>query len=169
VELMQLVHTAAVSFPRVALYFETSILRPDLDLLPAAAAAVTRFERAGDKVVIETSQGAGVQWNGAVEVNGRVWPVTDGKVVWVPAGVHAISPGEFMPEIRIERLNADLRTAAAGAGGTEFSYRSSSRAFAVLNRRPGRIEIDGEPAVPEWTGDTTLELPRGEHIVLLRP
>jgi hypothetical protein len=31
------------------------------------------------------------------------------------------------------------------------------------------VEIDGEPVVPEWTGETTLVLPRGEHIVLLKP
>lgn len=168
VELMQLVHTAALSFPRVALYFETSILRPDLELLPAAAAAVTRFERAGDRIVVESARGAGIAWSGAVAVDGRNWPVTDGSVVWVPPGVHAISPGETLPAIRVERLNADLRTATVSPSGTEFSYQSSSRAFAILNRRPAMLQIDGEPVTPEWSGDTTLILPRGEHVVLLR-
>jgi hypothetical protein len=168
VELMQLVHTASVAFPRVALYFETSILKPDLDLLPAAAAAVTRFERAGERIVIETARGAGVQWKGPVSVNGRIWPVTDGEVVWVPAGVHAIAPAEVLPAVRIERLNADLRTATAGPAGSEFSYRASSRAFAILNRRPELVEIDGERVSPEWLGEKTLVLPRGEHVVVLR-
>ena len=36
-ELFELVHTAAAAFPRVALYFENSILKPDLPLLAAAS------------------------------------------------------------------------------------------------------------------------------------
>jgi hypothetical protein len=46
-ELFQLVHAASSSFPRVALYFETSLLPPDLKLLPSAAAIVTRYEHLG--------------------------------------------------------------------------------------------------------------------------
>jgi len=42
-ELFQLVHVAAQVFPRVALYFENSILPPDLKLLPSAAAVVVRY------------------------------------------------------------------------------------------------------------------------------
>jgi hypothetical protein len=152
----------------VTLYFETSILKADLELLPAAAAAVTRFERAADRIVVETSRGAGVRWKGAAAVDGRVWPITDGQTVWLPAGVHAIAPSDVLPAIRVERLNADLRTATAGPGGTEFSYRASSRAFALLNLRPEVVEIDGERVTPEWAGDHTLVLPRGEHVVVLR-
>jgi hypothetical protein len=168
VELLQLVHTAALSFPRVALYFETSILRPDLDLLPAAAAAVTRFEERPGNTVIETPRGAGLLWSGPVSVDGRPWPVTDGRIVWLPPGIHSLSPGAALPEIRIERLNAELRTASASDGRTLFSYRSSSRGFAVLNRRAAAVEIDGEIVDPQWTGETTMVLPRGEHVVALR-
>src|SRR5205085_8640642 len=48
-ELFQLVHIASRAFPRVALYFENSILPPDLQLLPAAAAVVNRVEHIGAK------------------------------------------------------------------------------------------------------------------------
>ena len=41
VELLELVHQAAVSFSRVALYFENSLERQDLGLLPAAANTAT--------------------------------------------------------------------------------------------------------------------------------
>ena len=44
VELFQLVHQAAASFPRVALYFENSILSADWALLPAAASTAERVE-----------------------------------------------------------------------------------------------------------------------------
>ena len=46
-ELFELVHSAAANFSRVALYFENSLLTPDLPLLPSASAAVTRIERTG--------------------------------------------------------------------------------------------------------------------------
>ena len=50
-ELFELVHLASTAFPRVALYFENSILAPDLHLLPAAGAIVPQVERTGDKLV----------------------------------------------------------------------------------------------------------------------
>ena len=40
-ELFELVHLASTAFPRVALYFENSILKPDLGLLAASSAVVT--------------------------------------------------------------------------------------------------------------------------------
>ena len=64
IELFQLVHQAASSFDRVALYFENSLLAPDLALLPSAAAAVTRVERIGEKLVVESPAGVGVPWKG---------------------------------------------------------------------------------------------------------
>ncbi len=44
-ELFELVHMAAIAFPRVALYFENSILKPDLALLAASSSVVTRYAR----------------------------------------------------------------------------------------------------------------------------
>ena len=58
-ELLGLVNAASRSFPRVALYFENSILAPDLPLLAAASAAVTRVERKGKGLVVESSYGCG--------------------------------------------------------------------------------------------------------------
>ena len=43
-------HLAGGAFTRVALYFENSILPADLELLPAAGAAVTSVEVAGAKL-----------------------------------------------------------------------------------------------------------------------
>ncbi len=63
-ELFQLVHSASANFQRVALYFENSLLPPDLELLPAAAAAVTRIERLGPKTVVDSSAGVGLPWQG---------------------------------------------------------------------------------------------------------
>jgi hypothetical protein len=74
-ELFQLVHVAAQSFSRVALYFENSILTPDLPLLASAAASVDKAEQNGSRLVIESHNGVGVPWQGPALVNGRLWPV----------------------------------------------------------------------------------------------
>src|SRR5205085_4930839 len=58
-ELFQLVHQAATSFDRVALYFENSLLLADLPLLSAAAAAVTKVERVAGRLVVDSPGGAG--------------------------------------------------------------------------------------------------------------
>ena len=68
-ELFQLVHQAATNFQRVALYFENSLLPPDLSLPSSAAATVTRIERVGGKTVIDSVSGVGLPWKGAAMVD----------------------------------------------------------------------------------------------------
>lgn len=167
-ELFQLVRTAAGAFPRVALYVESSILPSDVPLLPAAASVVTRVERVGAKLVIESPRGVGVRWDGPALVNGRPWPARDGVQLWLPAGLQAIEPGGPEPRLRLLDLNGELRTALALRNGIEFAYESSSRALALLDRRPARLEIDGAEVKPQLlhAGETfTLSLPRGQHVV----
>src|SRR5207302_6418805 len=53
-EMFELVHTAANSFPRVALYFEYSISRHDLPLLSSAAAGVDKASQANGKLAVES-------------------------------------------------------------------------------------------------------------------
>src|SRR5205085_5857047 len=67
-ELFELVHLAAGAFQRVALYFENSLLLPDLKLLPSAAAEVTRIERIGSKTVVTSAAGVGLPWKGPAMV-----------------------------------------------------------------------------------------------------
>jgi hypothetical protein len=167
-ELFELVHQAARSFDRVTLYGENSLLPPDLGLLSSAAAAVTRVERIGPKLAIESAHGVGVPWRGPALVDGQPWPVRDPETVWLPAGAHTIeaAPADSAP--RLLRLNGDLKSASSpDAHSIEFSYRSSSRAIAVFDRAPGAVRIDSIPATPERAGANTLLLPRGQHIVTL--
>src|SRR6516162_4537625 len=63
-ELFELVHQAAMTFPRVALYFESSLAPADLRLLAASAALVQRVETSGDKLVVQTRSTTGVRWTG---------------------------------------------------------------------------------------------------------
>ncbi len=166
-ELFRLVQLASRAFPRVALYFENSILPPDLPLLAAATAVVDRVARSAGKLVIQSPTGVGVRWSGAAMVDGRLWPVADDRTVWLPPGQHAIEPAAEKPPLRLLDFNGDLRSAAAMESGIEFSYRSTARAIAVVDKRPGRVMIDGAPAAsqplesgPSWA----LLLPRGQHV-----
>jgi hypothetical protein len=168
-ELFQLVNVAAAAFPRVALYFENSILKPDWDLLPAAAAVVKRHERVGPKLVIESSRGVGVTWKGPALVDGRPWPVTDGETLWLPPGAHVIESGGTFDGLLIADFNGDITSARALANsGVEIAYQSSARAMAVLSDKLKSLEIDGEPAEPEMIDGKVLVLPRGQHIITIR-
>ncbi len=169
-ELFQLVHVAAQSFPRVALYFENSILTPDLPLLASAAASVDKAEQNGSRLVIESRNGVGVPWQGPALVNGRLWPVHSETMLWLPAGPNVIEPAPKDPALRMVDFNGDLRSASVVTDGLRFSYGSSARALALLNARPGKIEIDGarkDLQLRECSTGFVLTLPRGEHVVHL--
>lgn len=167
-ELLQLVHTATGAFERVALYFENSLRKPDLALLPAAAAAVTRVEKIGAKMVIDSAAGVGVPWTGPVLVDGKPWPVRSDGMVWLPRGGHTVEPGSAAGEARVLDFNGELQSARYGRdGGIELSYRSQARAFAVLDREPAAVELDGAAAPLELCGARTVRLPRGQHLVTI--
>ena len=163
-ELFSLLHLAAAAFPRVAVYFENSILTPDLPLLPSAAAAVQRAERTADKLIVESRTGVGTVWAGPVVVDGRPWPVASDTVVWLAPGSHSIQAAAVKPVLRLLDLNADLHSASAIPGGIEFTYRSSARALAAFETLPASFQIDGAEAHPITAGKVVM-LPRGQHVV----
>ena len=165
-ELFQLVHAAAGAFPRVALYFENSILAPDLALLPSAAATVTRLERLGPKLVIESRRGVGLPWKGPALVDGRPWPVANEDTLWLPPGAHEVETAAQPVRSRLVDFNGELLAANVTTAGFEFTYKSSSRAMARLERAPKRIQIDTIDAKPEMAGQILL-LPRGQHLVTI--
>ena len=165
-ELLDLVHTAAGAFPRVALYFEYSISRHDLSLLPAAAAQVDKQSMANGKLTVASPRGVGVSWSGPALVDGRPWPLASDTTVWLPRGFHTIEAGTKPARLRVLDFNGDLTMAAATAGGIEFAYKSSARAMAVLDRLPASLAIDGVAQKPQLLGNVLI-LPRGQHLVTL--
>ena len=169
-ELFQLIHLASKSFPQVALYFENSILAPDLPLFAAAAANVDRIERDGDRLLVGSKYGVGVQWKGPASVNGRLWPVHDAETLWLPPGANRIEPAAKDAPVTVLDFNGRLKSARSLENGVELSYQSSARAIAVLNVRPRAMELDGirsNPAVIESAGRFVVILPRGQHLVSL--
>ena len=165
-ELFELVHMASESFPRVALYFENSILRQDWKLLSSAAATVDRVEQTGGKLVIDSRRGAGVPWKGAALVDGKVWPFADDSTVWLPKGAHVVEMSPKAPAARVVAFNGELKSASVVTGGIEFAYQSGARALARMDRLPRRVEIDGVESKVETIGDVVV-LPRGQHVVLM--
>jgi hypothetical protein len=170
-ELFQLLSLASQAFPRVTLYFENSILPPDLPLVAAATAAVTRVERIGPGLAVESKYGVGLPWKGPVRLNGRLWPVTDGEVAWLPPGTQVIEKGTAEPPLRILDFNGDLRSASALPKGIEIGYKTFSRAIAALDRKPVRAEIDGAEAPLDFASAEgppfLVFLPRGQHLAIL--
>src|SRR5450759_4566202 len=167
-ELFQLVHRAAGSFARVAMYFENSLQPPDLKLLASAAAAVSRIEHMGPKTVIDSAAGVGIPWKGGAKVDGELWPAQDDETLWLPAGPHAIEPAPLPAGPRLVHLNGDLKAArAVDAHTLEFTYQSASRAIAIVSRAPVKLQIDGVDEALMLAGPKTLLLPRGQHVVTL--
>ncbi|MGH9658020.1 MAG: hypothetical protein ACRD96_05710 [Bryobacteraceae bacterium] len=170
-ELFQLVRLASQSFGRVALYFESSILPPDLALLPAAAATVRSIERSGTRWIVDAARPVGLNWQGPALVDGRSWPVISGSVVWLPAGRHTVEHGGAATPLRIVDFNGELESAEVTADGVRLRYQSGSRAIAIVERRPAMVEIDGVPARAEALEsgrNWAVLLPRGRHGVVMR-
>jgi len=165
-ELFQLVHLASEAFARVALYFENSILAPDLPLLPASSSAVRMAAWKNGSVRVDSLRGTGIRWSGASAlVDGKIWPVANEEFVWLPRGEfelrEAAAQGNMSP-IRVLDLNADLLAAASTRDGLRFEYTSEARAYARLDKAPRLVTVNGKPVT---CNGTHLILPRGRHRV----
>ena len=170
-ELLDLVHTAAGAFDRVALYFEYSISPHDLPLLASAAVGAGSASMTNGKLSVDSPRGIGVNWTGPALVDGKPWPAASDSTVWLPRGKHSVAPlpaasAWAAPPLRLIDFNGDLSMAAATPAGMEFVYQSSARAMAVLDHAPSKVTIDGVAQEPNLLGNVLL-LPRGQHLVTL--
>jgi len=160
-ELFELVHLASTAFARVALYFENSILKPDLPLLAAASAVVTKYADDRGRVSIDSPAGLEVAWTGEALVDGKAWPVQTGTRVSLPGGPHVLEAGQRSEGLRVVDLNASLKSAGLQNGRIEVEYASDSRAIVRFNRAPAGMLVDGSPV----NVDCTVMLPRGNHLI----
>jgi hypothetical protein len=162
IELFQLVHLASESFPRVALYFENSILASDLPLLPAASAVVTQLERREGVLKVDSPRGFSTSWKGSAVVDDIPWAALNGEQIILPSGKHIVRPTVESAGPRLVAFNGDLVSATASAKEVRISYSSSSRALAALNCDAAKVNIDGKPTEPHQVG-RTLILPGGKR------
>jgi hypothetical protein len=170
-ELFELVHMAAAAFPRVALYFENSILKPDLSLLAAAAATVTSYVNDGRRISIESTTDVEAAWTGGdAMVDGKPWPLIARTEVRLPAGSHVIEPGARRDMLSVTDLNATLKSASVEGTRIRFRYSSECRAIVAFDRKPAVLEVDGQPlpVVCIKSTDCVVQLPRGDHAVMAR-
>ncbi len=167
VELLELVHQAASSFGRVALYFENSLEKQDLALLAAAASTASVAAQSPDEVQIKASEVTRFMWQGPVEVDGKPWPIHNGRFVLVPAGIHRLAPGISQTPLTITDFNGDLQTASATKDHIDVSYASRSRAIAKPDVSVSSIEVDGTVFWKRNANDSSqsaIVLPAGQHI-----
>jgi hypothetical protein len=167
VELLELVHEAAVSFARVALYFENSLEKQDLALLPAAAAAATVHETQAGALRVNAQEPTRIAWQGAARMDGNLWPVSSGKEILAPAGEHTFSANALQPTVTISDFNGEVRSAAAEIDRSDLSYTSRSRAVAVVGSEVSSVEVDGTPFWKGKAGESvrSFVLPAGQHLV----
>ncbi|MBV9764001.1 MAG: hypothetical protein JOZ48_04070 [Acidobacteriaceae bacterium] len=167
VELLELIHEAAASFARVALYFENSIEKEDLSLLPAAATTGEVVEQSADELQVDAPEVTRVAWQGPVELDGNLWPVQNSRTVLMPAGKHTLRTGMSKSAITISDFNGELRSALASGNRVDVSYTSRSRAVAMLGSPVSSIEVDGAPFWKPVPGaqSASIMLPAGQHLV----
>ena len=165
VELLELVHEAAVSFSRVALYFENSLEKQDLRLLPAAAnTASERLDEAG-VLTLDAAQTTRVNWTGAVEMDGKLWPLQNAHTILAPSGKHKFEASALQLGVAIADFNGEIRSAQGGADRADVDYVSKSRALAVLGTAVSRVDVDGAKFAEPKAGEklSSVVLPAGEH------
>jgi hypothetical protein len=170
-ELFELVHMASSAFERVALYFENSILKPDLPLLSAAAARVTGYVRLKQGISVSSPTDFELIWpGGGALVDGKPWPLVTDSAILLPAGTHLAQPAPRRQGISITDLNATLLSATAEGKEVTFRYSGRSRAIVRFDRKPAGISVDGEMFRDECMegSECAVLLPRGEHSVSVR-
>lgn len=167
-ELFQLVHQASASFLHVALYFESSIERQDMGLLPVAAATRVHIEQPlPDEIQIETLAPVRLKWRGPAELDGKPWPLKDENSVLIPRGKHRLSVGIRDPPVTIGEFNGKIGTVAIDGNTVEISYVDSARVLALPSCPVASIDVDGSPYWPPAKGGRSepIVLPAGEHFV----
>jgi hypothetical protein len=167
IELLELVHEAAASFHRVALYFENSLEKQDLALLSSAATTATVTEKSVDEIEIDAPEPTRVLWQGPVEVDGKLWPIKSEQSVLAPAGKHRLSTGTGEAGVTIADFNGEVRSAVGSHESVDVSYSSRSRAIALFGSPVSSVEIDGAPFWKRVADEHTMSivLPAGQHVV----
>ena len=168
VEFLQLVHEAANSFSKVALYVENSLEKQDLTLLPSAASTATVEQTSADELQVNGRETTRVDWQGSAEIDGKPWPIQNARSVLVPAGKHRLSTGFSQVPVTISDFNGDVRTAQVEPGRVDIAYSSRSRAIVVLGSDVSGVEVDEAIYPIAGAANTSFLLPAGQHIVTFR-
>ena len=168
IELSELVHVAGLAFPRVALYFETSLSAADYQLLAYSSAAVATASWGKGILMLEATRPTKVRWPGAAEVDGAEWPVKEGEFLVIPAGKHQIRQSESAAPFLMISTSGALKTANRQQSGIEFQYESEGLEIARFSAPVDRVQVD-HGNMMSIAATTVLQLPRGHHSVIAWP
>jgi hypothetical protein len=149
-ELFQLVRAAARSFPRVALYFENSVLGPDWPLLAAAGSAARAVEQAGGGWAVDAPQTTALAWDGCARVNGAPWRAKSQGRLLLPAGQWLVEKCAGGEAPLIADFNGELRGLAVEGGRLRIDYESRTRAIVILPGQPERAILLPPGKRTEW-------------------
>ncbi len=156
------------NFARVALYFENSLLAPDLSLAAFGCGGSDALRAPSERRWwIESSTEVGVPWHGPAMVDGMPWPAADGSTLWLPAGSHSIEPGAVPAAPALLRLSGGLKSARVlGAGRIELLVLIPlPEPSPFWTRSPSLSRWMAWPAKIRST--PVLFLPRGQHVVTI--
>ncbi len=180
-EVLQMVASAA-NAGRVLLYAESTILEPDLALIPHALATVARKQQRGREWTITSPMTTAIALDASekeVFVDGRPWPAFVRGRALLPPGTHTLSPrGGYLritrlreQSMKLQKITAPEWQATAVPDGLELRYSSPTRAMVVVTRPPRQVLLDGQShATAPVAGDDgyAVALPAGSHTVRLR-
>ncbi len=174
IELLELVHAAAASFSQVALYFESSIEKQDLSLLPVAASMASVWQSTPDilsgALNVDSPRATRITWTGPVELNGHPWPMQDATSVMVPAGKFRLTTGVLASPLHITDFNGRVQTVHPSGESVEVAYRSGTRAIALVDAPVRLVEVDGAVFWKAGSGESPsyFLLPAGQHVATFR-
>ena len=129
---------------------------------------------AEDELDVTTPQACRILWSGAVEIDGKPWPLQSPVSVLVPAGHHRLTPGFTTPGIptplHISDFNGEVQAGQTTQTGIELAYTSQSRAIATLDSSVSAVEVDGSLYWRSLGGEKPqfFVLPAGQHLVSFR-
>jgi hypothetical protein len=156
---------------RVAIYSARTVAPEDLANVPSAmAGTVPTIDdvsiRTPWAVTIISHFGAAAR---RLRVDGHPWPVAASGAV-IPAGAHRLAWTAGRPiGPGLSRFTGELGSAQVTRKDVQLNYDSRPVAFAVFDRGPTALEVDGRAfglvATPNPGGGFTVRLPPGTHKV----
>jgi hypothetical protein len=149
------------------LYFENSLEKQDLALLPAASTTAHVEQEAAGAETVDAAECARIAWHGPADVDGRAWPVRTDQAVIMPIGKHRLTVGSKAAAVELSDFNGEMRNASVSAASTDLAYVSRSRAVAMVASKVSMIEVDGTQFWKAGTdvAPTSFMLPAGQHLV----
>ena len=179
IELAQTVNAARQASGRVAVYSEGTVPYPDIDALSRVLANDAIVENHSNSWTVESKDAIILNAPGLwqnYQVNGKIWPGWGENAIFMPAGTHQISPVErrfqlmdkSALDIRLLRFSGDMNSLTPTQQGFEFTYDSTLRTIALLNREPHEIQIDGRKTDVQsvgYAGNWIILFPIGKHRV----